>query len=210
MSKTKTIQAPQPYARERGSPVPANVNKLAGGSSASTIGIDLSQAVSPDRSYPAELAGAVYEHGTVNLLFGQATRSGKIRSLIEISMSPLAVIQSLNVIDTIRNPSLDELLELTGEEKRTLTIFDEDPPEVARLKANMLSIGFSATEASIDFFDASPFTMRNIRNGATSANVVGIVRVDTQTALVYALILKMRELASQFTPQIRQLNGGKK
>lgn len=214
MNKSRAIHTShQRFARERGTPVPASNRtiKLLDGSTAQAVGIDLSQATCPDRSYPAELAGVVYENGTVKLLFGQATRSGKVRSLIEISMSPLAVIQLLNVIEELKNPSLEDLFRLTGEGVRTLSVFDEDPPDVARLKANMVSMGFSGSEACIDFYDASPFTMSNLQNGAaTSANVLEVVRIDTQTSLVYALVLKVKELIQQFPSQIKTLIEEKK
>lgn len=214
MNKPRTIQAShQRFARERGTPVPASNHniKLIDGSMAQAVGIDLAQATCPDRSYPAELAGVVYENGTVKLLFGQATRGGKVRSLIEISMAPLAVIQLLNVIEELKNPSLEDLFRQTGEVVRTLTKFDEDPPEVARLKANMVSMGFSGSEACVDFYDASPFTMSNLQTGtATTANVAGVVRIDTQTSLMHALVLGIKELVSQFPPQIKALTEEKK
>lgn len=207
MNKQKAIQTAYPrIAKERGTSVPVSnrLLKFSDGSSTKAVGIDLSQATCPDRSYHAELAGVAYENGIVKLLFGQATRSKKVRSLIEVSMSPHAVIQSLNVIAEIKNPSIEDLLRLTGEETRTLSEFDEDPPEVARLKANMWSVGFSGSEASIDFYDASPFAMGMLQNGAAaSITIVGVVRIDTQTALVHALILRLRELISQFPCQIR-------
>lgn len=212
MSKYSSLQASSQFPKERGTSVPASIRKLKllDGTMANGLGVDLSQAIVPDRSYHAELAGLAYENGIVKLLFGQATRNNKVRSLIEISMSPLAAIQALTVTDSIKNPSLVELIQTTGEDARTLSEFSEDPPEVARLNANMISMAFSGSEASIDFYDASPFTMRGLQIGSTNAiNVVGVVRVDTQTALVHELLLRLRELSVQFPPQIKGLEGAK-
>ena len=212
MNKQKAIQASSPpprFAKERGATVTTSKSaiRLHDGTSATSIGIDISQATCPDRSYHAELAGVVYENGTVKLLFGQETRNKKVRSLIEVSMSPRSVIQALNAFNVIKHPSFEEIVLQMGEKIPTLYKFDEDPPEVARLKANMLSMSADGTEASIDFFDASPFTMANLQqnSSATSVNIVGVVRIDTQTALVHALLLGLRKLSSQFPPQITKL-----
>ena len=206
MGKSKSIRTTyQPFARERGVAVPASSSEimLPDGSTAFIVGIDLSKAMCPDRSYPAELAGVVYENGIVKLLFGQATLDGGVRSLVEVSMSPQATIQALTVIEELKNPSLEDIFRSTGEEGRTLTEFKIDPPDVARLKANMLAIGLSGSEACIDFYDLSSFAKRNLQIGTTeTANVLGVVRIDTQTALVHALILKIKELTSRFPSPI--------
>ena len=177
----------------------------ADGSFGKTVEIDLTRASPPDKSYSADLAGAVYENGVLKLLFGQASRNGGVRSLIEISMSPVSVIQMINSLNKIVNPSILEILERIGESNRDLTEFDEDPKEVARLKANMVMIGLSGQEACLQFFDADAFAMKKLQQTGKSSSdsVVGVVRVDTQTALIPTLISKLRELASQFPAQTR-------
>lgn len=188
-------------------PVQCRQTNLADGSTALTLGFDLSQAASPDRSYAAELAGIAYENGIVKLMFGQATRSGAVRSLVEISMSPAASIQALRTIEELRNPSIEDLVKIDGT-ALPLTDFKEDPPEVARLKAYMMLTAFAGTETCIDFYDASPFTMAQIQRGqTTTASLLPVVRIDTQTQLLYALMKEWQKLASQFPKQSTNSEG---
>ena len=167
------------------------------------VEIDLNRASPPDKSYSADLAGAVYENGVLKLLFGQASRNGKVRSLIEISMSPVSVVQLINSLNKMVNPSIAEILAAMGETNRDLTQFDDDPKEVARLKANMVMVSFYGTETCMHFYDADPFIIKKLKQTGknSSDSVIGVVRVDTQTALIPTLILKLRELASQFPVQ---------
>lgn len=213
MSKLITTQVSnQHYARERGVAIPASNQtiKLADGTAGGAIQIDLSKAMSPDRSYPAELAGAVFEKGAVKLIFGQEARSGSVRSMLEITMSPTAAVSLLNVVETL-SPPLESLFQSTGDELPTLSEFNEDPPEVARLKANMFTLAFSGSDACIDFYYISPFSMARVQLSSTpTANVMGVVRIDIRTALVYALISKVSDLVSQFPTKIKELMEVKK
>ena len=210
MNKTKGMMLPYPsIAQERGTAVPFTKIAAPDGSANTLLHMDLSKAVCPDKSYPSDMVGAVYENGDVTLLFGQSSRGGKVRSLVEVSMSPVAALQFLRANTAMKQPTVDEIMQKVGAVKRTVSTFDEDPKEVARLKANFVSLAFFGSEACIDFYDASAFSMGNLQRmgGATMANVVGVVRIDTQTALVKALFDRIAELSSQFPSQARAMEG---
>jgi hypothetical protein len=176
------------------------------GSTATSIEIDMSKVPPPERSYFAELAGVEYENGSVNFLFGQSTRDNKIRSMIEISMSPYSVIQALRSIEALNAPSLADIVQKQGDASAVLSAFKEEPPEVARIKANIMTFAFADSEASIEYFYISPFSVANLNKRlATSVDVQGVVRIDTQTILVEALRQRLIELIPQFSASVRDL-----
>jgi hypothetical protein len=207
VSKIKPV-AKHGYAKERGVLVPTTKVPISESSGYSRFEMDLSQALCPDKSYAADMAGAVYEMGEVLVLFGQRSRDGNARSLVEISMSPLSVLQTLQSASNLSGATLQEIMGNIGDNERELSSFSEDPKEVARLKANLVYMAFNGSEACLDFFDTSPFTIRKLLTGESDkGNVAGIVRIDTQTALIKSLLTKLTELSSQFPSALRRRAG---
>lgn len=200
MKKSSNTLHTQQFARERGTPVSvaAITARVNDGSSLVSYTIDLTQAPSPDRSYPAELVGLSYENGLVIVMFGQRTRNGAVRSLIEVVMPPEGIVRLLNAVDEMSNPTFSQVMASSVIGVDTLTTFEDDPKEVARLKANAATVGFSGSEACVDFYDMSPFSVARVHQGASTANVLGVVRIDTQTLLVGALVAEMRKVAKSF------------
>ena len=194
--------------KERGVTVPVSKQQITmpDGSVGLSVGIDLSAVEVPDRSYYAEVCGLAYENVRVKFMFGQMQRNGKPRSLIIISMTPHAAAMCLDLVDRLATPSLDEILLRTQIEKGRLTDFPEDPEETAALKASMVAMAFFGRDACLDFYDASPFSWAGAQS-SSKMTVLGVVRINTDTALVAAMVDRLREFQAQFPADARTSGG---
>lgn len=199
-------------AKERGGPVQIVTQQVTrgDGSMASVLAIDLSQALAPDRVYCADLCGVVYENSTAKLLFGQQGRDGTIRSMVEVTVPPLSAMQFLELFDGLKNPSIPEILQILGLEPAPVTKFTIEPKDIVQFKANLVTSAFYGSDSCLDFYNISAFTMGVLqKNGGstTSANVLGVVRIETSAPVVASLVNGLRELKSQFPSNMVNLVG---
>jgi hypothetical protein len=194
-------QLVQTFARrEKGTAVHVTARQvtLKDGTSGTVHGINLSEAEVPDRSYVAETCGAIYENNTVKLMFAQPKLGGGLRSLVIISMTPLAAAQFLHAVEHLQNVSLDEIATKSNIIKEPLSDFPATEPEqTAGLAANMVAAAFSGRETCMDFYHANAFTVAALP-ATSKLHLEPVVRINTRTSLMLALVHRLQELRSEF------------
>ena len=204
-------------AKERGGAVQIVNQQITtpDGTMATALSIDLSDATVPDRLYYADLCDVVYDCYAVKLLFGQQRRGGGVRSMVEISMPPLSALNFLRLLDGLKDPSVAEILQMMGLQPGGLSDIKEDPKETVQFKANLATSAFFGTDSCLDFYSASAFTMGAIQlsgKPGSTANVLGVVRVETPAPVVAAMQEGIRKIIPLIPDKIlvlAQITAGK-
>jgi hypothetical protein len=172
------------------------------GRSVAQLGLDLSQAVVPDRKYAADTCSLLYSNQTVRIIFGQERFNGDgLRSAVVVKMSPRAVVQLLAMIDSTMPASFVEaLLGTEGVEVQKLASSTMEPAQVTVvLAANLAMPAVSGMEACIDFYQASPFALGvTMQSHSDKLAVEAVVRVDLSTGLLLGLLEELRRIRTQF------------
>lgn len=165
--------------------------------------MNLSTADIPERTYEGDVSGATYERELVRIMFAQPKLGGGLRSLVIITMTPIAVAQFLNMIDSLEKPSLAEIVANVKINPESLTDFPKtEPDQTAALRANVVAAAFSGQEACFDFYYASPFSAAAI-SSTSQLNLEPIVRINTHTSVSISLIARLREFAERFPPSAK-------
>ncbi len=159
-----------------------------------SVGINLESAQVPDRRYVADVANAAYSDETVKLFFGQKKLgSSELRSLLIINFPPDKVQQFLSSVDVMQQPSLDEIIKVTGLSEGTLEEINSEPGQTTSLVSNVLGVGVSGREACLDFYHISPFSIVKIPSTHKVA-IDPVVRVHLRTSIFAALVKRLRKL----------------
>ncbi len=162
--------------------------------------ISLANADIPERTYDSDVAGAIYEKDLVKLMFAQAKLGGGLRSLVIVSMTPIATAQFLQMMTQMSKPSIREIADGTNIQVEALTPFpDVEPDQTASLRANVVAAAFSGQDACFDFYQISPFAAAQLPT-TSKLNLEAVVRVNTYTSLAVSLIEKLQEFAKVFPP----------
>jgi len=201
MGKTSKSQIATLLRREPGfaAPIVTRPIKLPNGGVASEIGIDLSQAEVPERTYFGDVCGIEYVHETVRIIFGQLKRSGKPLSLVTISLSPQSILQFIETVDRMTEPSFAELLQIGSINSEPLLDFIDDPEDAANMKASLVAIALAGPDACLDFYDASPFVVAQARRSPSGKMMLrGVVRIDTRTAIMMSVMDRLKEIGANF------------
>ncbi len=126
------------------------------------LGVDLSKAQVPDRRYAADVCSVARVRGTVKVMFGQERVDGSgWRTLLVIEMSEVAISQFLQSVDSMKNPTLEQIAAGSNFQPEELTEASEptQPNQAVSLVANLVLTAFAGNEACIDFYHMSPFAV---------------------------------------------------
>jgi len=188
--------------RERGTAVPLSFTrvKLKDGSSGQVVGLDLSQAEVPDKSYFGEACGTDYVGDSVRIMFAQPKLSGgELRSLVLISMPPPSAKQFAQSIERMKNPTIQEIIaSVHVPPKQLMAIPLTEPDQTASLTANLVAVGVHGHESCLDFYHANAFAHLAAQSNSSQMFLEPVVRVNTHTGLLYSLLVRLNELSAQF------------
>lgn len=199
MSKSHHQRAPVKSLTPRpgdGVVVDVVVNQFvaADGTTMANLGLNAAKIDVPDRRYTADTCAVSEHRGTVKLIFAQERIDGSAwRSLLVVHMSRDAVSRFLTTIKQIANPSLDEIASAAHIDAEPLATNFNEPSQAIALSANVVLSAVSGSEACLDFYQASPFSMSAVAASRKLA-LEPVVRVDLRTSLFLALIENFRSL----------------
>ena len=161
------------------------------------IQVELSAVPVPDRKYHADVASVRYLHGSVELMFGQRTVSGKsLRSLVIVNSSSMGALLFLKSCSQIR-PGFESFVRRNGLTEGRLDSFEEEPSQTVALPANVFLIAYSGREACLDLYFASPYMMSRLSNNEQFA-IDPVVRITLSTGLAWAIFLELEQLKAKF------------
>lgn len=190
--------------RERGVTVPINVQsiKLPDGTAGAVAGIDLSSAEVPEREYlVADACGVEFKNDVLRIMFAQKKLGGELRSMVLISMTPLAANQFIRSVEKMGTPGLDEIAKLVGLVDEPLSEFPaEEPEQTAALPASIVAVAVSGRDVCMDFYHMSAFAHVTLRDGnAKNLNLSPMVRITSmRTSLLVSLVHRLKELRKEF------------
>ena len=198
-------QLQQLYRRERGTPVQlrSRTIKLPDGSSVTEHGLDLANLDIPERVYEADAIAAFYEKGMVRVLFAQAKLGGGLRSLVIVSMAPIATLQLLHLVDSLKSPTIDEIAKTVSVTPEPLMGRPEvEPDQTAMLRASLAAVAVAGTDACFDFYYSNAFSLANVKN-SEKLHIEPVVRINTYTGLCLSLITTLRGFVVDFPASVR-------
>ena len=163
------------------------------GTTSLTFHIDLGTAPVPERRYVADVCNVGLSHEGARIVFGQSKVSEDgLRSLVIVHMSANGIHQFLNSApDMLRIAS--EYMKRSKLTAGRLSDIDNEPNQTIALAANLIAASFSATEACMDFYYASPFVVQQVKAGGDFA-ADPVVRVSMPMILMYAICEKLKEI----------------
>jgi hypothetical protein len=177
------------------------------GKTAIFMGADLSKAPVPDRRFVTDACNATVKDYTVKIVFGQERIDGKgLRSAIVVQMSRIGGANFVRLLDSMKNPSLQEIAQAENIPTEDLLSIFEEPPQALTLMANMALTAVTGHESCIDFYEASPFAM-GVAVRSRKLSLEPVVRVDLRTSLLLGLVSTLRELLADELKDIRVPEG---
>jgi len=157
------------------------------------FGIDLQALPVPDRRLSCDTVSFLRTDYMVKLLFAQKEVVGNgYLAMVVVQMTFDAIhnfLRSMKPLET----GLKELLNgqyPIGE----MVEIKERPQQSAVVTANLVFSGYSGTDACLDFYYTSPFSMRSI-NILNKVSVEPVVRVNVPTHLLVAMFRGLQSLA---------------
>ena len=188
--------------RERGTALTVHTRRetLPDGTIGAVGFIDMSNAEVPERSYLAEACGARYQKETVSILFAQPKLDSGLRSMALVSMTPLATAQFVQSIESMRDPSLQEMSkQLKIEPERLIDFPTTEPEQTASLIANVVAVAVSGRDSCMDFYHANAFSYLHLKTN-NHMYLEPVVRVNLRTSLLLALMPCLKEFQTNFPP----------
>lgn len=200
MSKqNKLVAVPRSHPREGEGYIVESSRRLVpmpDGTQSVQVQVELSAVPVPDRKYHADAASVRYVGGSVELMFGQRTISGKsLRSLVVVNSSSMGALLFINSCAKIRG-GFESYVQRTGLSDR-LDSFEEEPPQTVELTANVFLAAYSGREACLDLYFASPYMMSRLPKNEEFA-IEPVVRITLSTGLAWAVLVKLEQLKSEF------------
>lgn len=187
--------------RYEGHPLRMQVDQTESSKGFISFGVDISDAPVPQRRYAAELCSIQQRNGQLKLIFAQASLDDAgLDSALVVRLNPGAAKRMLASIDEMDSPGVAEIARLMHIEPEPLSDIHQRPQQMANVVANLAAIALSGYETCIDFYNASPFAMRDMQKTQELA-VEPVVRVDIQTALFLSLIAGLRTVVASLPQQ---------
>lgn len=173
------------------------------GQTVTSVGVDLSKAPVPDRKFAADTCTLIVRSYAVKLLFGQERIDGKgLRSAIVVQMSRVSGANLVRIIESMKAPSLQDVVNAEGIQSEPLSPLPDEPPQALTLSANMAIFAMTGQDSCIDFYQASPFAMA-VALRAKKLQLDPVVRVEVRTPLLISLIAELRtQLAQELKTKI--------
>ncbi|MBI4703441.1 MAG: hypothetical protein HY744_20195 [Deltaproteobacteria bacterium] len=155
--------------------------------------LDLAAARVPGRRYQADAGDAVARDGRVQILFAQRRCLAGLRSLVVVNVSPEGVRNILaSCVEFL--PRLREYLDSRKLPAAVPLERTEEPAQAVALVANLALIAYADTEALIDFYHASAWSLRVLAQGGQDLAVDPVVRVDLSVTLLRLVLDRLQEL----------------
>lgn len=173
-----------------------DVSQAAVISNSLSLKIKISDAPVPERQFTADAANAKIDNGLVRLLFAQTEPIGDgLLSLLVVQMSLESIEQW---IAQFSQEFYENTKKLPAHAKDgDVTIFAAPAKQTVILTASSALTAFSGGNGCIDFYYSSPFAISQMSTLRKLA-IDPVVRVNVQTAVLLALIDRLKELATLF------------
>ncbi len=127
-------------------------------------------------------------------MFGQECVGGKSwRSLLNVHMSRESMGRFVSSLQKMSGPTLAEITVAAKIDIGSLTKTIVEPEQAFALTANLAITAISGNETCLDFYQASPFAIRNVMQ-TKKLPLDPVVRVDMPTALFLSLVEGIRAL----------------
>lgn len=160
-----------------------------------SIGLDLSDAPVPQRRYAADICVVREKAGDLQFVFGQERLTdASLDSAIVIRMNPEAASRFFQSIEQMNQPTLGEIAFKMNITPVPLGTIPGEPAQMASMVANIGSLAIAGYESCIDFYHASPFSVRDASSQG-GLRVEPVVRVDIRTSQLLAIVERMKELS---------------
>lgn len=166
------------------------------------LGLDFYSLPVPDRRLSCDTVSLVHTDYMIKLLFAQREVVGDgYLSMLVVQMSFEAIHNFLPSIAQLE-PGLELI---TGKfPSAKLTKIEGKPQQCAVVTASYIFAGFSGTDACLDFYYISPFSVQSI-NILNKVSVEPVVRVNVPTYLLLAMLRELQKIA----PSLPSLLNGK-
>lgn len=156
----------------------------------------------PQRTYSAELAFLRYSNGEVYFNFGQKTlMEDGLESVISLRMHGFFAKQFLETVRNMKEPGLEEIAVKSKIQRERLTDdVKENPLHIAKMSANIIQMGVSGHDTSLDFYQLSAISVfkAKLTKRADVADLIPIARVDLRTSLFLGIVDRLIELEPEF------------
>lgn len=164
------------------------------------FGIDLQSLPVPDRRLSCDTVSFVRTDYMVKLLFAQKEVVGEgYLAMVVVQMTFDAIHNFLRSVNTLE-AGLKELMNgqyPTGE----VVQIKEKPQQSAVVTANLVFAGYSGTDACLDFYYTSPFSIKSI-NILNKVSVEPVVRINVPTHLLVAMYSSLQKIAHSLPSNI--------
>ncbi|GAA0846703.1 hypothetical protein GCM10009080_47360 [Cupriavidus pauculus] len=165
------------------------------------VGLDLNDAPVPARRYVADVGSVVQSRGEVKVIFGQEkVGTSALRSMLIVQMSAAGTSQFLQSFAGL-SPSVDEIARTVGAVPEQLSEGMVEPEQAVSFAANFAAAAIAGQEACLDFYHASPFSLRSV-HFIKKLSVEPVVRVDLRLPLLKAIIDELKRIDSQVSAPI--------
>ncbi|MGP8475055.1 hypothetical protein [Burkholderia sp. PR2] len=166
--------------------------------SAIQVGLNLNDAPVPARRYVADVGCVLRSRSEVKLIFGQEKiGTDDLRSMLIVQMSTPAARQFVESFLHMA-PSLKEIAQTVGVEGEQLASGLIEPDQAVSFAANFCAAAIVGEEACLDFYHASPFSLRSVHI-VKKLSVEPVVRVDLRLSLLVAVIDEMQRIETEIT-----------
>lgn len=183
-----------PSARVEGFPLP--IVRIDG--DATSVGIDVSNAPTPDREYAAEFCFAEEKAGELRFIFAQGALVGdELDSALIVRMNPQAAGLMVTSIAGMKAPSLTEIADAMQLKAMPLAPINTRPRQMAMAVASFGATAISGYDTCIDFYRTSPFAMREL-SITNHLAVEPVIRVDIRTGQFLSLVEQMKQIVATF------------
>lgn len=195
--------------RERGIAIPVTTRRitLRDGTAGEELSLSLKDAEVPDRSYFGQECSAKYADDVLLIAFAQPKLGGDLRTLLMISMPTPAAAQFIRSVEKMSDPTLSDIATNVKVQEGSLLEFPAiEPEQTVTLAANIVAVAVSGHETCLDFYHASAFSYLHLRQ-TKNMYLEPVVRVNTRTSLMLALMRRLKEIAVRFPPHVHVLEG---
>lgn len=166
-----------------------------------TFTISFQNAKPPARTYSAEVCAIQYRNDEVFFVFGQRRISDeRLDSAISFRMHGFFAKQFLASVRSLGAPGLEEIAEKCGIDRDPLEVISHEPEHLAKLSANVVHLGISGYDTTLDFYQISPMAMMKAKAGKRTDDIdlAPVARVDLRTSLFRGLVAELERLEPSF------------
>jgi hypothetical protein len=157
------------------------------------VQMDLGACPVPERQYPCDAVGLLFDTHLTKLLFGQRKPVGEgWLSLLVVQLSAEAVNR---FIDSVANGFQDRLESSFAQIAPVPTEFTTEAVQTVVLRASIVLTGFSGSDGCLDFYYTSPFSVEKslVLN---KMHVDPVVRVSLPSPLILSILRELKKRAA--------------